>query len=351
MDTSQLSSLFCYKSGVKFFIVDSFGINYLAESHRVHPVFNDPDTIRAILKVESNRAKKVKREALYDVDWQDVVLFKNADAEFNFPKKDQILSKSFIAGAILAQLNNLGLVVCKELSARQVHSLNLALCRHRQRANLIWMARKLLAFPAYGPTLKVNLDTVYEDHKDRVHCNKHWSDSICAYIGALLSDEETLPKQKKGKRSRITIYGSDLPQRARLKNVDKPLNGTRVEFGLKKAAQGLASLKAAKEITKKQHDSMYYAMMNWADATDDTMARLGSRLTELSECTCLKADYQTILERVGLAFSTGEIKDVGNANLHSMGDVFLGVAEPAPDKPASSLMDVLKQRNNPSTEL
>jgi hypothetical protein len=344
MNNQQLNSLFCYKSGVKFFMVDSFGINYIAESHRVHPVFNDPDTIRAILKAEYQKAKKNKREALYDADWQDVVLFKNADTEFNFARPDQILSKSFIAGAVLAQLNNLGLVVCKEIGARQVHSLNIALCRHRQRANLIWMARKLLAYPAKGARLKINLDTVYEDHKDRVHCNKHWSDSICSYIGALLNDEETLPKQKKAKRSGITIYGSDLPQRARLKNVDKPLNGTRVEFGLKKAAQGLASLKAAKEITKKQHDSMYYAMMNWADATDDTMARLGSRLTELSECTCLKVDYQTILERVGLAFSTGEIKDVGNANLHSMGDVFLGVAAEAPPKPVASLLDVLKER-------
>ena len=335
--------VYCKRSGVRFEIIDNFGLHYLTDSNTVHPIFLDKTSLRALLKLEYAKARKTP-ERLFDADWQDISLGK--ETEYQYKAEDQILSKSFIAGVVLAWLAELDLVVCKELNGRKMHELNLALCKHKPRANLIWMARRLLVFPATN-SLRINLDTVYSEYKGWQHETKQWSSAISSYIEAMLEDEEErLPKLKSHKRTSIAVYDSHLPPKTnRLRNIDKPLNGKRVNSVLGSAIKILGTLKKANAIDKRKQSQIHTAIMNWPELSDNGMERLGDRLQELSDETSLSSDEQQILFKVGLAFSTGEIKMVGNAALYTLGETFLGevVEKYKPDQELS-LVERLKAK-------
>ncbi len=314
--------VYCKRSGVRFEIIDNFGLNYLTDSDTVHPIFLDKVSLRALLKLEYAKARK-QPERLFNPDWQDISLGKEAD--YKYKTEDQILSKSFIAGVVLAQLSELDLIVCKELNGRKMHELNLALCKHKPRANLIWMARRLLVFPATG-ALRINLDTVYSEYKGQIHETKQWSSAIGSYIEAALEDEEEkLPKLKSHKRTSIAVYDSHLPPKTnRLRNIDKPLNGQRVNSVLGSSIKILGTLQRSGAINKRKQSQIHTAIMTWPELSDNGLERLGDRLQELSDEKSLSSDEQQILFKVGLAFSTGEIKLVGNAALYTLGETFLG---------------------------
>lgn len=335
--------VYCRRSGVRFEIIDNFGLEYVAESGQVHPIFQSRDSLRAILKLEYAKARKqATGSRLFTPDWQDISQGKLSD--FKYKKDDQILSKSFIAGVVLSQLWELDLVVCKELNGRQLHELNISLCKHRPRANLIWMARRMLVFPATG-AMRINLDTVYQEYKEYQHKTKHWSDALASYIEAMLEDEEErLPKLKGTKKTSIRIYDSHLPAKQRLKNIDKPLNGKRVDSILTKASKIIKVLRKADVINKRQESTIYTAMLNWPELSEEGLTRLGDRLTDLSETSSLSSDNQQILWKVGLSFSTGEIKMVGNAANYTLGEVFLGDIQETPDAAPIDLMARLKAK-------
>lgn len=335
--------IYCKKSGVRFEIIDHFGLDYIAESAQVHPIFQSKETLRAILKLEYARARKqAEGSQLFTTDWQDISFGKESD--FILKKEDQILNKTFIAGIVLAQLWNLGLIVCKDLNGRQLHELNLALCKHKARANLIWMARKLLVFPGID-CIRLNLDTVYREYKEYTHKTKHWADSLGSYIEATLNEqEERLPKLKGTKKTSIRIYDSEMPRRHKLKNIDMPLNGKRVDSILTKASRIIKILRKSEVINKRQESTIYTAMLNWPELSEGGLTRLGERLTDLSETSSLSSDHQQILWKVGLSFSTGEIKMVGNAANYTLGETFLGAIQELPDAAPIDLMARLRNK-------
>lgn len=353
MNEQEINKVFCRISGVKFYMIDSIGLRYQAETANVHPVFLDSDNLRAILKHEWRKARTGqtdKVERLFNLDWQDISL--GSDKEHKIKKDDQILAKSFIVGVILAQLHNLKLSYQHNISGRQVHEINLALCAHNKRQTLLWYARRLCNWPKNREAARINLDTIYDQHHLRTHSRLHISKAITSYLASIIEDEtDRLPRMKGRKQSSITIYGSSLPSGRRMKNAEKPLNGNRVDWGLNKAAEGIRTLKAAGVLDKKQYNAIYYTMLNWADVSDTTLARLGDRLQELSNEHCLKQDYQNVLERVGLAFSTGEIKIVGHAANYTLGERFLDEEVKPVEKPKTSLLDTLRSyKQSPKPE-
>ncbi len=337
------SVVYCKRSGVRFEIIDNFGLNYLADSNTVHPIFLDRASLRALLKLEYAKARQ-KPERLYDDDWQDITA--GSATDYQYKTEDQMLSKSFIAGVVLAQLAELNLITCKELTGKHIHKLNIALCKHRARANLIWMARQLLMYPADNSAMRINLDTVYNEYKGWHHETKHWSDAIGSYIEAMLEDEEDrLPKLKSYKKTSIAVYDSNLPRRKRLRNIDKPLNGTRVNAVLKHSIKILGKLKQAKLITKRKETQISTAIMNWPQLSETGLITLGDRLVEYSEHTVLSDDEQQILYKTGLAFNTGEIKLVGNPANYTLHDTFLGeVQEESEPEQQPSLADKLRAK-------
>lgn len=315
-----LSTVYCSVTGVKFYLADSLGFQYVSESNKVHPAFLDSDTLRAILKYESN--KKLKTEALYTLDWQDVSL--GVESDFSIPKQEQIIAKSFIVGIIFAQLSDLGFSFSR-LTGRQMHELNLALCKHRRRAQLLWWARRLTNFPHGRIGNKINLSTVYEAPNTEQYKTKNWSDSLGSYLSALIEDDPgRLPRLKGKSQSSVTIYDREIAKRARQRKAEKPLNGTHVDWGIAKALEGINSLKMAKVISKTQHMNITMAMTHWADRTPETREKLGHRLIELANESCLKSDYSMVLERIGYGFVTGEISNVANTSNYTLADTFLG---------------------------
>jgi hypothetical protein len=319
----KLSTVYCAISGVKFFIADSLGFQYVAETNKVHPAFLDADTLRAILKYESN--KKLKTEQLYTLDWQDVNL--GIESDFIIPKKDQIIAKSYIVGIIFAQLSDLGFSFSR-LTGRQTHELNIALCKHRRRAQLLWWARRLCNFPKSRRADKINLSTVYESNQGKQHQAKSWSDNLGVYLSSIIEDDPSkLPRLRGRSQASVTIYDREVAKRARQKRADKPLNGQHVDWGIEKAIQCMATLKAAKVITKRQHLNITAALTYWADRTEETREKLGHRLIELSQAHQLKQDYSTVLERIGYGFVTGEISTIANVANYTLADTFLGNVE------------------------
>ena len=338
----KLSTIYCSRTGVKFYLADSLGFQYVSECNKVHPAFLDSDTLRAILKYESN--KKLKVEQLYTLDWQDISL--GVESDFSIPKQEQIVAKSFIVGIIFAQLADLGFSFSR-LTGRQMHELNIALCKHRRRAQLLWWARRLTNFPHGRSANKINLSTVYESSNSEQYQTKNWSANIGSYLSALIEDDPgKLPRLKGKSQSSVTIYDREIAKRARQRKAEKPLNGTHVDWGIAKALEGINSLKLAKVISKTQHLNITMALTHWADRTPETREKLGHRLIELANEAILKSDYSMVLERIGYGFVTGEISNVANSALYTLGETFLGekVEKPAPEKRVSLLTKLAGNR-------
>lgn len=335
-----LSTVYCAVSGVKFYLADSIGIRYIAETSKVHPVFLDTDTMRSILKFESN--KKLKTEALYTLDWQDINL--GVESDFDLPQEEQILAKSFIAGVILARLADLELSFSR-LTGQQTHELNLALCKHRRRGQLLWWARRLCTYPHGRRTDKINLDTVYESNQDKDHQTKLWSDSLGSYLTSIIEDDSSkLPRLRGRSQSSVTVYDQEIAKRARQKRADKPLNGQHVDWGIEKAISCIATLKAAKFIPKDKAMNMTMCLTHWADYSVETREKLGHRLIELSQAPQLKQDYATVLERIGYGFVTGEISSIANTSKYTLGETFLGERLEKPKKERTSLKAMLRRQ-------
>lgn len=341
----RLSKVYCAVSGCKFYIIDSIGLQYAAETNKVHPAFLDCEAMRAILKHEAN--KKLKTEALYTKDWQDISL--GIESDFDIPKQEQILAKSYIVGVIFAQLADLGLSFSR-LGGQQMHALNLALCKHRRRAQLLWWARRLTNWNSTKSADKINLSTVYEAGEGQYR-TKNWSDNLGSYLTAIIEDDNSkLPRLRGRAQSSVTVYDQEIAKRARQRRADKPLNGQHVDWGITKAIEAIKSLKAAKVINKKQHMNMEMILLNWADYTQETRDKLGHRLVELSNCHQLKPDWAQVLERIGYAFTTGEISDIANLARYTLGETFLGDTVDKPKKKQSSLLGMLNTRKSPRQE-
>ena len=341
MDTNRLSKVYCAVSGVKFYIVDSIGLQYVVETNKCHPAFLDADTLRTILKFEAN--KHLKPEALHTLDWQDINL--GIESDFDIPKQEQILSKSFIVGVIFAQLaaNRLSF---SRLTGRNLHDLNLALCKHRRRAQLLWWARKLCTWEHGRRADKINLDTVYEASMGQAYQTKNWSDCLGTYLTSIIEDDASkLPRLRGKAQSSITIYDKEIAERARQKRADKPLNGQHVDWGIEKAISCIATLKAAGVIPKTKAMNMTMALSNWADYPEETREKLGHRLVELSAAHQLKQDYATVLERIGYGFITGEISGIANTSRYTLGETFLGERLEKPKKERPSLKALLRRRS------
>jgi hypothetical protein len=339
MTQPKLSTVYCAVSGVKFFLADSIGLQYVAETSKVHPVFLDTDTMRSILKFEAN--KKLKTEQLYTLDWQDINL--GVESDFNLPQQEQILAKSFIVGVIFACLSDLDLSFSR-LTGQQMHELNLALCKHRRRAQLLWWARKLCTHPRRRSD-KINLDTVYEANQGKIHQTKLWSDSIGTYLTSIIEDDSSkLPRLRGRSQASVTVYDHEIAKRARQKRADKPLNGQHVDWGIEKAISCIATLKAAKIIPKDKAMNITMCLTHWADYSIETREKLGHRLIELSQASQLKQDYATVLERIGYGFVTGEISTIANTSKYTLGETFLGDRLEKPKKERASLKTLLRRQ-------
>lgn len=340
MTEHKLSTVYCAVSGVKFYLADSIGLRYVAETSKVHPVFLDTDTMRSILKFESN--KKLKTEALYTLDWQDINL--GVESDFDLPQEEQILAKSFIAGVILARLADLELSFSR-LTGQQTHALNLALCKHRRRAQLLWWARRLCNYPHGRRSDKINLDTVYESNKGYEHQTKNWSQALGTYLTSIIEDDSSkLPRLRGRSQSSVTVYDQEIAQRARQKRADKPLNGQHVDWGIEKAISCIATLKATKVITKQKAMNITMCLTHWADYPAETTEKLGRRLIELSQSHQLKQDYATVLERIGHGFASGEIGSIANTSKYTLGETFLGERLQKPKKERPSLKAMLRRQ-------
>lgn len=316
----NLNKVYCSISGVKFYLADNLGFQYLIESSKVHPAFLDTNTLRTMLKYESN--KKLKPEALITLDWQDINL--GIESDFDLPKADQILAKSFIVGVILAQMNNLELSYSR-LCGRQMHSLNISLCKHRRRAQLLWWARRLCNWSRKDEVAKINLDTVWESSEGAAYQTKIRSDAMGSYLSAIIEDDDSrLPRLRGKNQASVTVYDQKVASRSRQRRAEKPLNGQHVDWGIDKAIMCIKTLKAAKVITKKQHTSMEMCLTNWADYPVATRERLGQKLIELSACHQLKQDYSMVLERIGYGFVTGEIAEIASTSNYTINRTFLG---------------------------
>jgi hypothetical protein len=340
MNTNRLSKVYCAVSGVKFYVVDSIGIQYVVESNKCHPAFLDTDNMRTILKFEAN--KNLKPEALHTLDWQDISL--GTESDFDVPKENQILAKSFIVGVIFAQLaaNRLSF---SRLPGKKLHELNLALCKHRRRSQLLWWARRLCTWEKGRRADKINLDTVYESDTGKPYQTKNWSDSIGLYLTSIIEDDSSkLPRIRGIAQSSITIYDKEIAKRARQRRAQKPLNGQHVDWGIDKAIACIGTLKAAGVIPKQKAMNITMALTHWADYPEETREKLGHRLIELSSATQLKSDYATVLERIGYGFVTGEISSIANTSKYTLGDTFLGERLEKPKAKRPSLMLKLRAR-------
>jgi len=335
-----LSKVYCAVSGVKFYIADSIGLQYVAEINKCHPAMLDSDTMRTILKYESNR--NLKPEALHTLDWQDISL--GVESDFDVPKENQILAKSYIVGVIFAQLRDKKLAFSR-LPGRKLHELNIALCKHRRRNQLLWWARRLCTWDKSRRADKINLDTVYEANQGQKYQTNSWSDSIGAYLTSIIEDDSSMLPRLRGKaQASVTIYDREIAARARQRRADKPLNGQHVDWGIDKAINCVATLKATGIVTKKQAMNITMALNHWADYPVETREKLGHRLIELSSCAQLKQDYSTVLERIGYGFVTGEISSIANTSKYTLGETFLGDRIEKPKRERPSLLLKLRAR-------
>ena len=340
---ARIQQIYCSISGVKFYLQDSIGLQYVAEVNKVHPAFLDCDTMRAILKHEAN--KKLDPEKLYNKDWQDISL--GIESDFDIPKQEQILAKSFIVGVIFAQLADLGLSFSR-LSGRQMHELNLALCKHRRRAQLLWWARRLTNWTRTHAD-KINLSTVYDDYQtDKRYKTKRWSDSLGTYLGSIIEDDSSkLPRLRGRTQASVTVYDQEIAARARVRRAEKPLNGQHIDWGIDKCLEGCKSLKTAKVISNQKYLNIEMAISHWADYGSDTHEKLGNRLIELSNSPQLKQDWSTVMERIGYAFVTGEIGTLANIAKYTLQNTFLGETVEKSHEKKPSLMEMLKPRTSP----
>ena len=53
----RLNKIYCAISGIKFYLADTLGLDYVAETNKIHPIFLDTNNLRALLKLERNKKK------------------------------------------------------------------------------------------------------------------------------------------------------------------------------------------------------------------------------------------------------------------------------------------------------